>query len=364
MKLKPILLAALLAGLSFQAFAEEAGGDEKKVEKHEFRIVTPDAGAWSGDFDGAFRFHDKPVKNAPYSAEVVSETMQALADGNQISRKNVLVTYRDSAGRTRQEMRDAKGEVKTVFIRGDGATWILRPADKTATKLPSPDDTAALQAHAEAARAGAEAARKAAEASRDASRKAVERARERVEQLRKEGKLEEGQEIMVRRVERVDGEPGKQMEDVRVRVMKDVENRGPEMAARIAPVIVNAFGDMRWSKNATTKDLGARDFNGVKATGKLRSYEIPAGEVGNIKPIAISEETWYSPDLQVTVYQKHSDPRSGERIYRLENLKREEPAASLFSVPADYKVKDVMANVRTRIEKFEKFDKTEKTEKK
>jgi hypothetical protein len=115
---------------------------------------------------------------------------------------------------------------------------------------------------------------------------------------------------------------------------------------RVNPEIAGAFGDMKWAGKASTKDLGTRDFDGIKAEGKLRSYEIPAGEVGNKNPITVSDETWYAPDLQVTVYSKHSDPRSGENVYRLANVKREEPAAALFTVPADYTVKDVMANVK------------------
>jgi hypothetical protein len=34
---------------------------------------------------------------------------------------------------------------------------------------------------------------------------------------------------------------------------------------------------------------------------------------------------------------KHSDPRSGEEIFRLTNVQRSEPAAYLFVVPPDYK---------------------------
>jgi hypothetical protein len=45
------------------------------------------------------------------------------------------------------------------------------------------------------------------------------------------------------------------------------------------------------------------------------------------------------------VYTKHSDPRSGDTVFRLDNLKREEPAANLFSVPSDYTVKDPLAKL-------------------
>ena len=64
--------------------------------------------------------------------------------------------------------------------------------------------------------------------------------------------------------------------------------------------------------------------------------------------IVVSDETWYAPDLKITVYSKHSDPRSGDRVFKLENLKREEPAAALFTVPSDYAVKDVLAELKAR----------------
>ena len=115
--------------------------------------------------------------------------------------------------------------------------------------------------------------------------------------------------------------------------------------------IGGAFTDMKWAAKATMRELGSKDIDGVRAEGKLRSYEIPAGEVGNRNAIVVSDETWFSPELQITVLSKHSDPRSGDNVYRLTALKREEPAASLFVVPAEYTVKDVMANVRGMMER-------------
>ena len=43
------------------------------------------------------------VKNAPYSAEMVTETTQTLPDGNRIRQTNSSHYYRDSDGRTRRE---------------------------------------------------------------------------------------------------------------------------------------------------------------------------------------------------------------------------------------------------------------------
>ena len=65
---------------------------------------------------------------------------------------------------------------------------------------------------------------------------------------------------------------------------------------------------------------------------------IAAGEIGNERPIDVVTERWYSKELQTTVMSRRSDPRSGETIFRLTNINRNEPAASLFEVPGDYKL--------------------------
>jgi hypothetical protein len=46
-----------------------------------------------------------------------------------------------------------------------------------------------------------------------------------------------------------------------------------------------------------------------------------------------------APDLDVVVYAKTSDPRAGETTYRLANVRRGEPPADLFKVPADYRTR-------------------------
>ena len=93
-------------------------------------------------------------------------------------------------------------------------------------------------------------------------------------------------------------------------------------------------------KDVTTTSLGNKTINGVNAEGTLYTRTIPAGTLGNEKPIAITTERWYSPELQVTVMIKRSDPRMGETEFQLTNIQRQEPEASLFQVPSDYTVKD------------------------
>lgn len=92
-------------------------------------------------------------------------------------------------------------------------------------------------------------------------------------------------------------------------------------------------------KETTTTSLGTQAINGVSAEGTRVTRTIPAGEIGNQKPIVITVEKWYSPDLQETVMIKRSDPRMGDTVFQLTNIQRAEPATTLFQVPADYTVK-------------------------
>jgi hypothetical protein len=89
-----------------------------------------------------------------------------------------------------------------------------------------------------------------------------------------------------------------------------------------------------------TTELGTQTIEGVEATGTRTVVTIPAGEIGNEQPIKIVSESWYSNELKTSVLTKRSDPRFGETTYRLANITRSEPAASLFEVPAGYAITD------------------------
>jgi hypothetical protein len=340
MTTKKLMLATLLAAAFAPALAAEL--DEQASQSRVERRIVTHVG------DPAPLARNRSIKNAPYSAQAVTERVQTLADGNQITSKHTNVSYRDSAGRTRQDVRDEKGELRAITIHDPvaGASYVLHPEDKTATKVAL--NPAGVRAAAQAARAAGEAGRAMSAAQR-------EEIRARIEQMRRDGKLPtverrtgpNGEEIVIRRVEH--GGNGNGKEDVRVRVEQSVIEGTRDQGTRLAP-LTDAFRDNKWASRGTTKDLGTKDFDGVKAEGKLRSYEIPAGEAGNRNAIVVSNETWYSPELQITVYTRHSDPRNGETIYRLEGLKREEPAAALFTVPSDYTVRDVVADATRRLQ--------------
>ncbi|MCC2974233.1 hypothetical protein [Massilia sp. IC2-476] len=354
MTTKKILIAALLASVLAPALAEDMGFEDEPASSRRIVIRTPDNGqvrlgnlepltVLNGiDSHALLVHHARMVKNAPYRAEMVSEKVQTLGDGNQIVKKNSSRSYRDSAGRSRTEVLGPDGEVVSVTIADpvEGVRYVLRPRDKSAIKIVAPNTTAiAAREQSRAAAAAARAASAEARVAGAQARVAAEQARARIEELRREGKLPDGERVIIKQVERPGGISGEH-KDVQIRI---AQVAGAQAAARVAPMIAGAIGEHKWAAKAESKDLGTREFNGVKANGTLRSYEIPAGEIGNRNAIVVSTETWISPELQAVVYQKRSDPRSGESVFRLEDLKREEPAAALFTVPSGYTVKDPRA---------------------
>jgi hypothetical protein len=100
--------------------------------------------------------------------------------------------------------------------------------------------------------------------------------------------------------------------------------------------------------NVTKESLGSQTINGVVAEGTRYTRTIPAGHMGNDKPVTIVNEEWYSPDLQIIVQSKRSDPFAGESTYTVTNVQRSAPAGTLFTVPSDYTVKDAPAHTGKR----------------
>jgi hypothetical protein len=265
-------------------------------------------------------FVGKPVKGAPYSAEAVSESVQVLADGNRIVRRSTSMVYRDSEGRTRHEQTlrsvgpyAVAGEPpQMIFINDpvENVNYILDARNRTARKMSRP--------RIEVAGDGADFHIRVESASGEPERRAVEAERMAVEAAAAGG----------------------------VRMRRPAA--GPVMGAsaiRVEP----GEGAM---EEAKTESLGTQMIEGVQAEGNRATVTIPAGKIGNELPILIVSESWYSPELQVRVLTRHSDPRFGEQSYRLTGINRSEPAKSLFEVPSDYTVKEaVPPEMRLKMER-------------
>ena len=87
-------------------------------------------------------------------------------------------------------------------------------------------------------------------------------------------------------------------------------------------------------------DLGTQNMNGVELTGLRRERTIPAEASGTGKPIVITDDFWYAPQLYVYLIIRHDDPRTGEQMVAVSEIDRHDPDSTLFTVPPEYKVVD------------------------
>lgn len=235
----------------------------------------------------------KIVKGAPYSAKAVTEHTQTLSDGNQIIHRNEALYYRDSEGRLRIEQtlktigkwaaQDEPAKIVTISDPVSGSYYSLDPRTRTAVQDPS-------------------------------------------------GKLR----MKMRELQKIETQHLEKLKyDMKFKMFEPSKEKEKYVDPPKTKTKTEEGSDSR--KKET---LGKQTIEGVVAEGTRTTRTIPAGEIGNVRPIEIVDERWYSPELQLHVRTKHQDPRSGETVYRLTNINRGEPDRSLFEVPSDYRIVD------------------------
>lgn len=233
-----------------------------------------------------------PILGAPYSATTSNESVQILADGNRIVQSSTGTTARDSQGRTRRDTQlptignmSASDAPRLVFILDPVAQkfYTLNLTAKTAHNMPMPMfDEAGL------------------------------------------GAPGVGERFFVQMGDKVTTTGSEQGGEIMV--AKKMTADAQKIAAENEHVEVS------------TEDLGTQTMEGVVVRGVRTTKTIPAGKIGNEKPIAIVTEVWTSPELNIIVSSKRSDPRMGEQTFQLTNIVRAEPDPALFTVPADFRI--------------------------
>ena len=228
-----------------------------------------------------------PVVGAPYSATITNESIQSLPDGNRIVQNFTGTIARDSQGRTRQDAPlpvignlSAANAPHLIFIRDPVAqtSYTLNLTEKIAQKMPALPPLPPGSA----------------------------------------------------------GGPGPVIIQMSGAAPGEPLPPGPPPTALFVQRNGTAGDDQ-----ALTEVLGSQTMAGVLVNGVRTTHTIPAGQIGNDKPIQIVTEVWTSPDLQTIVYSKRSDPRMGDQTFQLHrNIQRSEPDPSLFTVPADFKLLD------------------------
>lgn len=269
MTMKPIVTLSALAFLAVGTVSAQ-------------EVFHPNKFEWDAGAVG-FRvpIEAKLVKGAPYSAEIVTESLQILADGNRIVQRSTARVYRDSEGRLRRE-EDRPSGSPSISITDPvaGVSFSLDPTNHIAFQTPN------------------------------------------LAMIRVNQALETAHETL-----RFHTAPGN---------AKFLSSGDSIATAGIG--FVSADG-LAVNERLEVERLASRDIEGVRAEGVRRTTTIPAGAIGNELPITVVSEEWRSSDLQILVLTERSDPRVGTSTYRLLNITRTEPPLYLFEVPADYTVK-------------------------
>lgn len=235
-----------------------------------------------------------PIKGAPFCATVVTEHTQNLSDGNRIHTSESSQLCRDSQGRTRHDVglnllgaapQANSPRLVTIVDPVEGFRYLLDTGSKTAQKMPIGADKFFIT-----------------------SDKAI-------------------------------GDPGNGGNAVFVRGSAASADGSrlsvPDADGNVHGMTINKAGD---ESGRGSENLGDQTIEGIRATGTRVTTVIPTGKMGNEKPITVTSERWYSPELKVNVMTKHDDPWAGELKTEFQNLSTAEPDSSLFTVPADYTV--------------------------
>lgn len=224
------------------------------------------------------------VTNAPYSGVFVTTILQILGDGTRIKEKTEAKFYRDRAGRIRREQ----------TILGLAARNPSMQATRVVTIDPTPEDAFVYTLDPIARTA--------------------------------------------RRAPRASGV-------IPVELAGAIFALSTGRMSLINQVLLIPQVGTGASGRQADEALGTHEIEGVRATGRRTTNTIPAGQIGNDRPIEITDERWESLELKLLVYSRFSDPRTGVVEYKLTQISRAEPASDLFAVPTDYTILDSGAGV-------------------
>jgi hypothetical protein len=286
----------IIAGLFILIFAMTGYSQTGDTSKVRIRSTKPVISA-SGVFPTS---SIKLMKNSPFSAEGVSESVQVLQDGNRITKNTTVKMFRDSEGRFRREGSGSTGSGIAGFN-----VWALRSFSGSSNSVYIYDPVESV-------------------------RYTLNLDKKTARRYKSSGYSETY--FITEKLPKVKGitvTPEKKAEFLKKEV---------ELKARMENTVIvgSLVGVIK--RDSKTEDLGTKFFEGVEAEGTKTTVTIEAGAIGNERPIETVYEKWYSKELGMIVYSRNYDPRYGEQTYRLININRSEPDSTLFTVPADFEI--------------------------
>ena len=88
----------------------------------------------------------------------------------------------------------------------------------------------------------------------------------------------------------------------------------------------------------TREDLGKKTIDGLEVIGTRETRTFSPGAFGNDKPVVVTKEIWYSPQLQFNLSVTRIDPRNGTQKLEVADLKLGEPGPEWFALPDGYRM--------------------------
>ncbi|TAG47627.1 MAG: hypothetical protein EAZ30_08805 [Betaproteobacteria bacterium] len=267
---------------------------------------------------------DTPQRGNPYSARETREFKQVLSDGTVISRQSTRLLARDGEGRTRQELRQPDGTAR-VFINDPVAKTaiIFDPQKRTACK--SGFDKDAIHDCFHQMRGDWKPLGFAFDAS---SKNGIP-----IMGATDDVKINVSASAKV--IDLTAPGSGQSWSHSFSFPSRSDSSAGPvPPVPPVPPLPPPPPLRAEASKDSTAKrEKVTQLYEGLRVDVDKSVESIAAGAIGNNRAIESISERFYSPDLKMVVFSRRSDPRSGEAIYRMTEIKRAEPDAAMFRMP-------------------------------
>ncbi len=253
----------------------------------------------------------QPALDKPICAEFVTEHHQSFTDGNRISRSTNSSIYRDAQGRIRRDSQLSvpglpAGYSAATFItivdHTLGYSYVLDPQEMVAHRYElngaGPSYVARLNAQGTGNALLSPDSQKAGAGEVNSASAAPSESR------------------------------------WHLHVFSAHRNRGPsDASAAVAGSTANQLGSSFLAEDSgfasaptmridqpflaapnpvRTENLGEQTILGFRVLGTRVITTLPAGQIGNDRPIDIVSEQWFSPDLELVMRSLHRDPWAGE----------------------------------------------------
>lgn len=269
------------------------------------QLSTQSAPGGTSSFSGTASFGPSfpmgpAVTGAPYSGEEVNESVQILADGTRITRKNMgRRVWRDTQGRTRSERPLAMGPNPAATQNMPVIIEIVDPVAGFKYTL----DTQRKVAH------------------------------------RQKLPAMPGQGVTFGPTGGVTAYRGA-MTLPPPQGATSGGGGGGASGGFITTASAPAQMDPQLRPKFSTEKIGTQTIDGMLAEGTRQTVTYPVGMMGNDREFTSASESWMSTELKIQILSKSTDPRSGESTFRIANLSRTPPDPLLFMAPADYTIVD------------------------